>query len=120
MAAPSLPVMCYDLRTISTFFRSCAVVMSLQQTTHIEWTTYRDSKVLNAIYATLFWKEPPGFAEVRMGTRTDIDRFRVIVTESGAVALALWKSEYGLDDSLLGLIAAFGPNAIAAGALAMP
>lgn len=74
MAAPSLPVMCYDLRTISTFFRSCAVVMSLQQTTHIEWTTYRDSKVLNAIYATLFWKEPPGFAEVRMGTQTDIDR----------------------------------------------
>lgn len=34
---------------------------------------------------------------------------------AGAVALALWKQEYGLDDSLLGLIAAFGPNAIAAG-----
>ncbi|PJI89310.1 MFS transporter [Sphingomonas koreensis] len=34
---------------------------------------------------------------------------------AGAVALALWKKEYGLDDSLLGLIAAFGPNAIAAG-----
>jgi inositol transporter-like SP family MFS transporter len=34
---------------------------------------------------------------------------------AGAVALALWKREYGLDDSLLGLIAAFGPNAIAAG-----
>ena len=34
---------------------------------------------------------------------------------AGAVALSLWKKEYGLDDSLLGLIAAFGPNAIAAG-----
>ena len=34
---------------------------------------------------------------------------------AGAVALALWKRDYGLDDSLLGLIAAFGPNAIAAG-----
>jgi inositol transporter-like SP family MFS transporter len=34
---------------------------------------------------------------------------------AGAVALSLWKTEYGLDDSLLGLIAAFGPNAIAAG-----
>lgn len=34
---------------------------------------------------------------------------------AGAVALALWQKEYGLDDSLLGLIAAFGPNAIAAG-----
>jgi inositol transporter-like SP family MFS transporter len=34
---------------------------------------------------------------------------------SGAAALALWKSMYGLTDSLLGLIAAFGPNAIGAG-----
>ncbi len=34
---------------------------------------------------------------------------------AGAVALALWQREYGLDDSLLGLIAAFGPNAISAG-----
>lgn len=34
---------------------------------------------------------------------------------AGAVALTLWKAEYGLTDSLLGLIAAFGPNAIAAG-----
>jgi MFS transporter, SP family, inositol transporter len=34
---------------------------------------------------------------------------------SGAAALALWQSIYGLSDSLLGLIAAFGPNAIGAG-----
>lgn len=74
MAAPGLPIMCYDFPTISRYFRSCAVVMALQQTTHIEWTTYRDSKVLNAVYAALFWKEPPGFAEVRMGTQADIER----------------------------------------------
>jgi len=34
---------------------------------------------------------------------------------SGAAALALWQSLYGMSDSLLGLIAAFGPNAIGAG-----
>ncbi|MCB2076809.1 MAG: MFS transporter [Novosphingobium sp.] len=34
---------------------------------------------------------------------------------SGAAALALWQSIYGLSDNLLGLIAAFGPNAIGAG-----
>lgn len=34
---------------------------------------------------------------------------------SGGAALALWQSMYGLSDSLLGLIAAFGPNAIGAG-----
>lgn len=34
---------------------------------------------------------------------------------SGAAALALWQTMYGMSDSLLGLIAAFGPNAIGAG-----
>lgn len=34
---------------------------------------------------------------------------------SGAAALALWQAMYGLSDNLLGLIAAFGPNAIGAG-----
>lgn len=38
---------------------------------------------------------------------------------SGAAALALWQSIYGLSDNLLGLIAAFGPNAIGAGIGAM-
>lgn len=38
---------------------------------------------------------------------------------SGAAALALWQGIYGMSDNLLGLIAAFGPNAIGAGVGAM-
>ncbi|TCJ39104.1 MFS transporter [Parafrankia sp. BMG5.11] len=38
---------------------------------------------------------------------------------AGAAALALWKEVYGLSDSFVGLIAAFGPNAIGAGVGAM-
>lgn len=34
---------------------------------------------------------------------------------AGAAALALWQEIYGLTDSFVGLIAAFGPNAIGAG-----
>jgi len=34
---------------------------------------------------------------------------------SGSVALALWKEQYHLSNSLLGMIGAFGPNAIGAG-----
>lgn len=34
---------------------------------------------------------------------------------AGSVALTLWKAEYGLTDSFLGLIAAFSANAISAG-----
>lgn len=38
---------------------------------------------------------------------------------AGGAALALWQEIYGLSDSFLGLIAAFGPNAIGAGVGAM-
>lgn len=34
---------------------------------------------------------------------------------SGSAALALWKEQYALSDSLIGTIGAFGPNAIGAG-----
>jgi MFS transporter, SP family, inositol transporter len=34
---------------------------------------------------------------------------------SGSVALALWKEQFHLNDSLIGMIGAFGPNAIGAG-----
>lgn len=34
---------------------------------------------------------------------------------AGAAALALWQEEFGLSNDLIGLIAAFGPNAIGAG-----
>jgi hypothetical protein len=71
--AMKISIMCYDMHAISRFFRSCALAIATQQTTHIEWQTYRDSMVLNAVYSAMFWKEPPGFAEVKTGTRATID-----------------------------------------------
>lgn len=74
MPASPVPTICYDLRAISRFFRSCALSTAIQQTTHLQWVTYRDSKVLNAVYTVLFWKEPPGTAEVTQGTSAEINR----------------------------------------------
>lgn len=68
MAAPDIPVICYDFTAVSRFFRSVAVTMALQRNTSLEWTTYRDSSVLNGIYAVLFWKGAPGMAEIRTGS----------------------------------------------------
>ena len=65
---------CYDLPTISRFFRSCAITIATQMTTSVHWATYRDSKVLNAVYAVFFWKEPIGFAEVHSATKAELDR----------------------------------------------
>lgn len=67
--APHANIVCYDLPAISRFFRSVALSVAIQQTTQMEWVTYRDSKVLNAVYTVLFWKEPPGTAEVTMANR---------------------------------------------------
>lgn len=51
-------------------------------------------------------------ATILAGLANYIDSGSIV---SGAAALALWQSMYGLSDNLLGLIAAFGPNAIGAG-----
>lgn len=70
----TIATMCYDLPTISRFFRSCALTIATEQTVSVQWTTYRDSSVLNAIYAVMFWKEPPGLAEVKAGSREAVER----------------------------------------------
>jgi hypothetical protein len=57
--------MCLDLRRSALLVWSCARARALQQQTQLEWQPYRDSKVLNAIYSVLFWKEGPGTVEIR-------------------------------------------------------
>jgi hypothetical protein len=70
----AVPVVCYDLQAISRFFRSCALAIAIQQTTSLEWKSYDDSTALNIAYGILFWKEKPGFADVRTGTQGEIGR----------------------------------------------
>lgn len=70
----NISTICYDLPTISRFFRSCALTIATEQTTSMQWVTYRDSSVLNAIYTVMFWKEPPGLAEVNTGSREAVER----------------------------------------------
>jgi hypothetical protein len=70
----NVSVVIYDLHTISRFFRSCALLLASQQSLRIEWETYRDSKVINAIYTVFFWKEPPGIAVVKEGAPEKVER----------------------------------------------
>ncbi|RYH10635.1 hypothetical protein [Tropicimonas sp. IMCC6043] len=74
MTNKNISVMCYDFWAISRFFRSCALAVATQQTTQIEWQTYKDSSVLNAVYSVLFWKEPPGTVAVKTATKAEIER----------------------------------------------
>lgn len=73
-ARKNISVMCYDFWAISRFFRSVALAVATQQTTKMEWETYKDSAVLNAVYTVLFWKEPPGTVEVRTATKAELER----------------------------------------------
>jgi len=71
-AATSL--ICYDLAAVSRFFRSVAMAITLQRYTTIEWVNYRDSQVLNAVYAVLFWKGAPGTAEIQTADSAVVQR----------------------------------------------
>jgi len=62
---PPIPAICYDLHTVSRFFGSVALSVATQRETHLHWTEYRDSSVLNAVYSVLTWKTPPGNVEIR-------------------------------------------------------
>jgi len=70
----NVPVICYDLLAVSRFFRSAAFLIAVQRHTGVEWVTYKDSAVLNAIYTVMFWKEPPGNVQVKEGSREAIQR----------------------------------------------
>lgn len=65
MQEPPVPAIAYDLPTVSRFFLSVATAMATQQLTQAEWVAYKDSSVLNAVYAVLTWKTPPGNVEIR-------------------------------------------------------
>lgn len=69
-----VPIVCYDMNAIDRFFRSVALAMALDQHTSTVWKTYKDSAVINTIYTVLFWKEPPGTAEVQVSDRAAIER----------------------------------------------
>jgi hypothetical protein len=74
----SYPVLCLNLDQVLFLLSTTARARALQQKTHLEWRPYKDSKVLNAIYAVLRWKEGPGTVEVAedlAGARELEDKF---------------------------------------------
>lgn len=66
MAAPPRRVvmLTLDFPEVLRFFGSVALAVAVQQHTSVEWRSYNDSKVLNAMYTVFFWKEKPGSVEV--------------------------------------------------------
>jgi hypothetical protein len=65
---PNHPAICYDLQTVSQFYRSVALSVAMQRHTRTQWVEYRDSSVLNAIYGLMCWKVAPGSVEVVQST----------------------------------------------------
>jgi hypothetical protein len=54
MAVKQVTVVCYDLNAISGFFRSAAVVMSLQQHTSLRWLSDDDDGLIEQIFSAVF------------------------------------------------------------------
>lgn len=73
MPTQSVPAICYDLPAVSRFCRSVALAMAFQKHTQLEWVENRDSGVLNALYSVMFWKTPPGSADLRQSSQAEIE-----------------------------------------------
>ena len=57
-------VIVYKLNEVSSFLLSVAKATATIQHTRVRWEEYRDSTVLNVIYAIMPWKGQPGIAVV--------------------------------------------------------
>lgn len=69
MAAPAknLPkVVVFNLPALLRFFKSVALAAAQLNNIHIVWKEYKESTVLNVVYALMPWKGTPGWAEVEM------------------------------------------------------
>jgi len=69
-----VPTACYNLATVSSFYRIAAQAVAINLTTRIEWVEDRESAFLNALYAVFFWKGQPGLAELRSGKPEDVEK----------------------------------------------
>jgi hypothetical protein len=63
-----VPLVVMDLDPTLKFLRSASMTRAMAESTSLEWKTYDDSTVINALYTVFFWKEKPGFAEVNTAT----------------------------------------------------
>jgi hypothetical protein len=68
-----VPMAVLELPATLQFICSCALSRALAESVRIEWKTYDGSRVLNAIYTLLPWKERPGYADFHMSTRKEVE-----------------------------------------------
>jgi hypothetical protein len=58
------------------FLRSAALSRAMAESCTLEWKTYDESMVLNAMYALMPWKEKPGSVELKMARGDELgDRY---------------------------------------------
>lgn len=64
MAQSLPPVAIFNAEKLLRFFKSTGLAVAQQHNLQIVWREYKDSTVLNAVYALMPWKEGPGYVEV--------------------------------------------------------
>jgi len=70
--APPPPVLLFDLDTTMRFLRSASLCRAMAESCNLEWKTYDDSMVINAIYTLMPWKEKPGGVDVKMASKAEL------------------------------------------------
>lgn len=98
-AIPKLPqITILNLPVLLRFFKSVALAVAQNNHIHVVWREYKESSVLNALYAIMPWKDKPGFVEVEVNhseiikqseflTDKFVSTFMVKAKQGSAVAL---------------------------------
>ena len=66
------PVLLFSLEKTMKYLRSAAMSRAMAESCNLEWKTYDDSMVINAIYALMPWKEKPGSVEMKMAGKEEL------------------------------------------------
>ncbi|MCL4797363.1 MAG: hypothetical protein KJZ84_22545 [Bryobacteraceae bacterium] len=69
----NIPTAIMSLPSTLEFLCSCALTRAIAESVRIEWKSYDESRVLNTIYTLLPWKEKPGYAQLHMSRRKDVE-----------------------------------------------
>ena len=67
-----VPVLLFSMENTMKFLKSAAMCRAMAESCTLEWKSYDDSMVINAIYTLMPWYEKPGSVDVKMAGKEEL------------------------------------------------
>jgi len=67
-----VPVLLFSMDKTMKYLKSAAMCRAMAESCNLEWKSYDDSMVINAIYKLMPWKDKPGSVDVKMAGKEEL------------------------------------------------